>query len=223
MVALGILLILVSLLLIGIVLIQKGRGGGLSGAFGGGSQAFGTRTGDALTWATIVLTVLFLSLTITMTLVARHSITRGTVNKPTYRVVSEPKDKGYAMISLDTDTIGAAIYYTLDGKEPTKESETYDSKSDNTNKALGVKVNLDQTIKARGFRPGWDASEVMKYTYDGKKASAVVPVAPIVPIPAPAPGPNTPETPVPAAPVAPTTPAPAPATPAPVAPVAPAA
>lgn len=53
---------LVCVLLILLVLIQKGRGGGLSGAFGGvGSYSpFGTKTGDALTWATVVLTGLFL-------------------------------------------------------------------------------------------------------------------------------------------------------------------
>lgn len=49
-------------LLILLVLIQKGKGGGLSGAFGGvGSYSpFGTKTGDALTWATVVLTAFYL-------------------------------------------------------------------------------------------------------------------------------------------------------------------
>ena len=53
---------LVCVLLILLILIQKGRGGGLSGAFGGvGSYSpFGTKTGDALTWATVILTGLFL-------------------------------------------------------------------------------------------------------------------------------------------------------------------
>lgn len=53
---------LICILLILLVLIQKGRGGGLSGAFGGvGSYSpFGTKTGDALTWATVILTGLFL-------------------------------------------------------------------------------------------------------------------------------------------------------------------
>ncbi len=53
---------LVCVLLIVLILIQKGKGGGLSGAFGGvGSYSpFGTKTGDALTWATVVLTGMFL-------------------------------------------------------------------------------------------------------------------------------------------------------------------
>jgi len=52
----------VCVLLILLILIQRGRGGGLSGAFGGvGSYSpFGTKTGDALTWATVALTAMYL-------------------------------------------------------------------------------------------------------------------------------------------------------------------
>ncbi|MFQ5430315.1 MAG: preprotein translocase subunit SecG [Phycisphaerae bacterium] len=68
---LSIALITVSLLLIGIVLLQKNRGAGLSGAFGGvgGHSAFGTKTGDFLTWVTVVMVVVFLSLNIAGTFV----------------------------------------------------------------------------------------------------------------------------------------------------------
>ncbi|MCA9256474.1 MAG: preprotein translocase subunit SecG [Phycisphaerales bacterium] len=60
----GILIILISVLLIGLVLLQKNRGSGLSGAFGGvgGHSAFGTKTGDFLTWFTVSLAFLFLVL-----------------------------------------------------------------------------------------------------------------------------------------------------------------
>lgn len=61
-----ILLVGVSLLLIGLVLIQKNRGSGLSGAFGGvgGNTAFGTKTGDVLTVITVGFTALFLILSV---------------------------------------------------------------------------------------------------------------------------------------------------------------
>src|SRR5438045_8582067 len=55
---------IVSFLLICLVLLQKNRGSGLSGAFGGagGQSAFGTKTGDVLTWITVGLTAVFLLL-----------------------------------------------------------------------------------------------------------------------------------------------------------------
>ena len=48
---------ILSHLLILLVLIQKGRGGGLASAFGGGggNTAFGSKTGDVLTWATSII------------------------------------------------------------------------------------------------------------------------------------------------------------------------
>lgn len=51
------ILFLASLFLILLVLIQRGKGGGLAGAFGGagGSSAFGSRAGDAFTKITLYL------------------------------------------------------------------------------------------------------------------------------------------------------------------------
>jgi len=65
-VTLSFVFILVSLLLIGLILLQKNRGSGLSGAFGGvgGHSAFGTKTGDFLTWLTVGLTGVFMLLAI---------------------------------------------------------------------------------------------------------------------------------------------------------------
>jgi preprotein translocase subunit SecG len=59
--------LIVALMLIGIILIQKGKGGGLGGAFGGaggGGGLLGTKTGDFLTWVTIGLVFLFFFLAI---------------------------------------------------------------------------------------------------------------------------------------------------------------
>jgi preprotein translocase subunit SecG len=50
------------------ILIQKGKGGGLGAAFGGGlaSGILGSKTGDFLTWVTIVLVGVFLTLAVVM-------------------------------------------------------------------------------------------------------------------------------------------------------------
>src|SRR5881398_3374671 len=67
-----VLFIVVCVFLILLVLIQKGRGGGLSGAFGGGggNTAFGSKTGDVLTWGTSIVFGVFLLLAITLNLLA---------------------------------------------------------------------------------------------------------------------------------------------------------
>lgn len=53
--ALGFTLVFTALFLIFLVLIQRGRGGGLAGAFGGmgGQSAFGTKAGDVFTKITV--------------------------------------------------------------------------------------------------------------------------------------------------------------------------
>jgi preprotein translocase subunit SecG len=56
----------VAVLLMLVILLQRGRGVGLAGAFGGagGQSAFGAKTGDMLTWATIVIAGLLLLLAV---------------------------------------------------------------------------------------------------------------------------------------------------------------
>ena len=64
----AVLFVMCALALILIILVQKGKGGGLSGAFGGGmaSGILGSKTGDFLTWVTIVLVGVFLTLAVVM-------------------------------------------------------------------------------------------------------------------------------------------------------------
>lgn len=79
----------VSLVLI--VLIQKGRGGGLSGAFGGGMAGgiLGSKTGDFLTWVTIVLVGMFLMLAVVL----------AKFYKPTYGSYGEDRASSSAAVS----------------------------------------------------------------------------------------------------------------------------
>jgi len=67
---LGICFVLICLFMILVILIQKPRGGGLSGAFGGAGSAqaaFGAKTGDVLTWFTVICFTAFLCLAIGLT------------------------------------------------------------------------------------------------------------------------------------------------------------
>src|ERR1043165_8149418 len=58
----NVLMILLSLFLICLVLIQRGKGGGLAGAFGGmgGSSAFGTKAGDVFTRVTMITALIWI-------------------------------------------------------------------------------------------------------------------------------------------------------------------
>jgi preprotein translocase subunit SecG len=61
---LNLLVLITSILLVFLVLIQRGKGGGLAGAFGGvgGSSAFGSRAGDVFTRVTLILAGIWIAL-----------------------------------------------------------------------------------------------------------------------------------------------------------------
>ncbi|WP_205678648.1 preprotein translocase subunit SecG [Aquisphaera insulae] len=55
-------IIVASIFLVCLILIQRGKGGGLAGAFGGvgGSSAFGTKAGDTFTRITVVTAAIWI-------------------------------------------------------------------------------------------------------------------------------------------------------------------
>jgi len=58
------LIVLICLFMICLILIQRGKGGGLAGAFGGvgGSSAFGTKSGDVFTRVTMIVAAVWIVL-----------------------------------------------------------------------------------------------------------------------------------------------------------------
>lgn len=115
--------LVICALLIIVVLLQKGRGGGLGAALGGiGSTAFGTRTGDVLTWVTIVLTALFLLFAIFS--IMAYTPAPNTVVAPV--LMPSPGQIGAPVaVTMLCATPDAQIYYTTDGSEPTEKSSIY--------------------------------------------------------------------------------------------------
>jgi len=91
------LMIVVGMFLMLLILIQKGRGGGLASAFGGagGNTAFGSKTGDVLTWATSIVFGVFLLLAIVLNVVGdRYDQQRRTIPgaaSPTAAQTSSPQ------------------------------------------------------------------------------------------------------------------------------------
>jgi len=72
------LVIISGLMLIFLILIQRGKGGGLAGAFGGvgGSSAFGSRAGDLFTRITIILAGVWILLIMIQVKVVQNSKAR---------------------------------------------------------------------------------------------------------------------------------------------------
>lgn len=85
---LNVVIIIISALLMLVVLIQRGKGGGLAGAFGGagGSSAFGSRAGDAFTKITLYLAAVWVLVIMVHVKVAQYdtvpAAAPSTLNEP---------------------------------------------------------------------------------------------------------------------------------------------
>ena len=68
------LLLIMSIFLICLVLIQRGKGGGLAGAFGGvgGSSAFGTKAGDVFTRVTMITAGIWIALNMVLVILSNQ-------------------------------------------------------------------------------------------------------------------------------------------------------
>jgi preprotein translocase subunit SecG len=93
----GVLMFLTALFLILLVLVQRGRGGGLSGALGGmgGQSAFGTKAGDLFTRITMFVATFWILLCIAAILL---------LNRQTTSVLGDaPETAEFTVTPLDAD------------------------------------------------------------------------------------------------------------------------
>ena len=102
---------LCALFLILLILIQRGKGGGLAGAFGGmgGHSAFGTRAGDTLMKITVGVSVFWFVLAILTAISARNQNPDTLYTAPNLPVssdVSAPVDTPDNDFAEDADSAG---------------------------------------------------------------------------------------------------------------------
>ena len=148
------LFVIVCSLLIIVVLLQKGRGSGLSGAFGGmGQTAFGTRIGDVFTWVTIILAGVFLLLAITVNKWFHPSMEQ--IGQVVFDPPSMAIDKT-TYVGMSVAGPAAEIYYTKDETEPTRRSRRYE---------VRIAVEPGTLLKARAFRSAWKPSDLVTAYY----------------------------------------------------------
>lgn len=94
---LNVALLLSSIFLIGLVLIQRGKGGGLAGAFGGmgGSSAFGAKAGDVFTKVTIRTAVVWFLITMALVFMMNQGVdTSGLSDTPDETEATAPLGGG---------------------------------------------------------------------------------------------------------------------------------
>lgn len=119
------LLLATAVFMIVLVLIQRGKGGGLAGAFGGmgGQSAFGTKAGDLFTKITIVVAVVWVLLCV----VAVKTFSRGNAEGgPLGAMGNAPPPKAGASAPATPGkqaTPGKAETPAPAGKTPTKEEK----------------------------------------------------------------------------------------------------
>ncbi len=193
---LNLLIIISSLFLICVILIQRGKGGGLAGAFGGvgGSSAFGTKAGDVFTRITIGGFIVWMITAMLLVVLTNRQASS------TSRLFDEP--------SAEADARGKARPRTGKG-------------AGTGAAAPGATDPLDMppspaTDGGIGAPPIPAPVDIPAIPADPAKGAGTGKAAGTAPAPAPAPAPATPPSGAPApakAPAAGTAPAPAPATP----------
>ncbi|MDP6633927.1 MAG: preprotein translocase subunit SecG [Phycisphaerae bacterium] len=154
----AVLFIITCVLLILIVLLQKGRGGGLGAALGGaGSAAFGTKVGDMMTWVTIVLTAMFLLLAIAGALYFRPPPV--IAGEPTFQPDGSRAITEDIRVTIEpaSDSDGDTIWYTTDGSKPSRNN------GDQYRNAFVVSAGT--TVKAIAYPQRGDPSKVVTATY----------------------------------------------------------
>lgn len=141
------LLLFMGVLLIIVILLQKGRGGGLAGAFGGsgGQSALGTKAGDVFTKITVVMAVIWVILAGVSGIATRADLGKfpgATVETPEDPGVSSPPgskkadedDKGETANSTENAPSPTAPNADSSKSEKKKPAATKDEKKAETSK-----------------------------------------------------------------------------------------
>ena len=161
-----ILLFMCSLFLMALVLVQRGKGGGLTGALGGmgGQSAFGSKAGDAFTKITIVTAAIWIFLCMmTIALFNPPPAPQSTVNRDAVLngIMGEPNDETGEVIADET---GEAI---ADEAETTNADDATEGVEIETVEEVSPEVSPEvktPEVKTPDTEPSKDAAEAQPET-----------------------------------------------------------
>jgi protein translocase SecG subunit len=174
--ALGIFFIIVCVLLVLLVLLQKGRGGGLGAALGGfGSSAFGTKTGDMATVVTIVLASIYLLIGVVATYAFRPDVEQ--LPPPILSVAGSSVEQSME-VAPDTSVYGSSQYKGVVLRFTWGDEEVGEFSPQMPPLGLQVKFGQDQrrrVLNVRAYREGFPPSQTKTVTFVKKLPPAPAP------------------------------------------------
>ena len=152
-----ILLFMCSLFLMALVLVQRGKGGGLTGALGGmgGQSAFGSKAGDAFTKITIVTAAIWIFLCMmTIALFNPPPAPQSTVNSDAVLngIMGEPNDETEEVIADETGEVIA------------DEAETTNADGATEGVEIETVEEVSPEVKTPDTEPSKDATEAQPET-----------------------------------------------------------
>jgi preprotein translocase subunit SecG len=162
-----ILLFMCSLFLMALVLVQRGKGGGLTGALGGmgGQSAFGSKAGDAFTKITIVTAAIWIFLCMmTIALFNPPPAPQSTVNSDAVLngTMGDPNDETGEVIADETGEVIA------DEAETTNADDAAEGVEIETVEEVSPEVKTPEVktpeVKTPDTEPSKDATEAQPET-----------------------------------------------------------
>ena len=165
---LQVLLLLSSIFLILLILVQRGKGGGLTGALGGmgGQSAFGSKAGDAFTKITVITALVWI--TLCMVTIARYN--------PPPRAVQKAKP-GATMTSGSQAETDSAMSSTGEGSGTTdiKIDDTESSDADSSTESSDAGSSSESSDAGSSNKPSVDTSNDIQLDLDAPAKPAETP------------------------------------------------
>ncbi len=140
-----VLLVIVSICLVGIVLLQSGKGNNLTNAFEG-EATFGNRSGDVLTKSTMVLAVSFIVLCLVATILYKHG--SASIMQSSSRPASRAQENLRSMAQQEADEAAAKAAEAAQSAAESAEgaaAEATEAASEAANEAAATAETAEET------------------------------------------------------------------------------